>query len=52
MKSEMVSEVMPRDDHPWPGPTVSEGLALSGNAELTQGLFIEGGRVKEGIDIG
>lgn len=32
--------------------TAGEGLALSRKAESTKGLFIEGGRVKEGIDVG
>lgn len=54
MNSRMVSEVLnqARDDQPQQGPTAGEGLPLSRNAEPTKGLFTEGDRVKEGIDIG
>lgn len=44
---EMVSEFQNQEMS-----TAGEGLALSRKAEPTKGLFIEGGRVEERIDIG
>lgn len=54
LNSRMVLEVLnqARDDQPQQGPTAGEGLPLSRNSEPTKGLFTEGDRVKEGIDIG